>query len=382
MRILMLCEGDPEQPLAFSGIGKNIVDHLRLDGHEIRTADCDLSGVDRYVVAGLTWSTSRRRWVSRYHTARVAFHRRSRRAASHIAELGASDVVLQIGATFAPHRIGGRPYYLYCDANFRMAERAATSWAAALTPDEVGAVVAREAAVYAGASAIFTLSERARRSFIEDFAVPPERVVTVHAGSNLSDEAIRRGRAARRDDTEGPVVLFVGREFERKGGDIVLRAFARLREEIPSARLRIVGPRDLRLDLPGVEVLGLLRRDHPDELEQLIDAYATADIFCFPTRFEPFGIVAVEAMRFGLPVVASDVWALPEIVADGETGFLVPPDDADAVADRLLTLGRDPALARRMGAAGMARAEERFTWAAVTRRMTRVMERGQAGVMV
>jgi glycosyltransferase involved in cell wall biosynthesis len=92
-------------------------------------------------------------------------------------------------------------------------------------------------------------------------------------------------------------------------------------------------------------------------------AYAGADIFCFPTHYsaESFGLVAVEAMIFGLPVVATNWRGLPDIVVDGETGFLVPPKDASAIAERLKILVSDPDLRAAMGAAGRKRYEEKFT---------------------
>ena len=130
----------------------------------------------------------------------------------------------------------------------------------------------------------------------------------------------------------------------------------------------------MEVTAPGVASLGLLRKDDPAQLQRLMDAYLSADVFCFPTRFEPFGIVVLEAMFFGLPCVATDAWAIPEMVVDGETGYTVPMNDVDALTDRLTRLLSDPELARRMGEAGRARANRHFTWAEVVRKMTHTME--------
>jgi glycosyltransferase involved in cell wall biosynthesis len=170
-------------------------------------------------------------------------------------------------------------------------------------------------------------------------------------------------------------VLFIGREFERKGGDLLLQAFARVRAKIPDARLVVVGLPAMAIPDPGVTSLGLLRKDDPREWAQLIGAYRSADVFCFPTRYEPFGIVVLEAMLFGLPCVATRTGAIPEMIREGETGYLVPPEDVDSLTCRLLALLGDRSLARRLGEAGRKRADETFTWPAVAANMLEAMQR-------
>jgi starch synthase len=80
-----------------------------------------------------------------------------------------------------------------------------------------------------------------------------------------------------------------------------------------------------------VEILGHLDKDSAAGWEAFLGAYQRAHVFCLPTRFEPFGIAFVEAMHFGLPCVGTATDAVPEIVADGETGYLVPVDDEAAL---------------------------------------------------
>lgn len=382
MRLLLLCEGDAETAHgSFSGSAHSLISHLRAAGHVVRSADVDLYGAERWLGAGLSFSPERRRWGVRYHLGAWPFLLRSRVADRQIREQRHEiDAVIQIGATF---RIGADPrlpYFLYCDSNIRMAERGRAtgeSQAAALETGEIDSVAEREGEVYRNAAAVFTISERLRRSFIEDFRLDPRRVHAVHAGPNLDLSQF----SPTPDDRppHPPTLLFVGVKFQRKGGDLLLEAFRQVRTEIPEARLRIIGPRSLQLDEPGAECLGFLRKDEPAELARLLDAYRSSDVFCLPTRYEPFGIVFLEAMFFGLPCVGTDAWAVPEMIDDGVTGFLFPPDDAAALADRLLRLLRDPELSRRMGRAGQARARAHFTWSAVIERMSGVMQAALAG---
>jgi alpha-maltose-1-phosphate synthase len=377
MKILLLCEGDAETAHgSFSGSSKSLVDHLRAAGHEVLSRDVDLYGFRKFAAAAATVGPSRRRWGVRFHLAGIPFRMRSRLAAGHIESAGPVDAILQIGATFAPVGRKATPYFLFCDSNIRMAERgrvSGQSQAASLSVRTLEAVAEREATVYEAAAGVFSISERLRTSFIDDFRVAPQRVHTVHAGPNFDPAAVPREVDVGRKQEHPPTVLFVGVQFERKGGDLLLRAFRRVRESLPTARLLIVGPSNLGLEEAGVELLGFLRKDDPGEWARLVDAYARADVFCLPTRFEPFGIVFIEAMFFGLPCIGPDAWAIPEMVDDGVTGFLIPPEDESVLADRLLTLLRHPELARRMGASGRERARSHFTWTAVADRITKVL---------
>jgi starch synthase len=374
VRVLFLAEGDPDDPSASgSGIPASIARHLRAEGLPVTGADVDLYGLVRGAAAAAAFSPRRRRWAVKYHLGAVPFALRSRNASRRARAAGAADAVLQYGATFHA-ATGGRPLFLYCDSNIPMSRADPFAWAASLRPRELAAAVARERGVCEAAAAIFTASELARRSFMEHFSLPPQKVVTVGAGPNF-DVARIRIRDAAVSPGAPPTVLFVGREFARKGGDVLLRAFRVVRRELPQARLVVAGPEELTSPGAGVEFLGHLRKHDPEGRRRLQQAYEEADVFCLPTRYEPFGIVFLEAMFHGLPVVATRVWAVPEIVEDGETGFTVPRDDETALAERLLVLLKDPAIARRMGRAGRARAESRFTWAAAAAAMARVMSR-------
>jgi glycosyltransferase involved in cell wall biosynthesis len=143
--------------------------------------------------------------------------------------------------------------------------------------------------------------------------------------------------------------------------DFVAAARA-VRDRVPDACFLIVGDGALRRDvLRRISALGLQgvvrllgwRRDVPAIL-------AAADVFLLTSRWEGLPLAAVEAMLAGTPVVATAVDGTPEAVADGETGYLVPPGDPDAAADRVAQLLRHPGAAEQMGRAGPERARHRF----------------------
>jgi glycosyltransferase involved in cell wall biosynthesis len=379
LRILLLCEGDAERHVAFSGIVRSVLVGLRARGHTVVCGDTDLSGLDRYAGALQTFSLDRKRWGVRYRLGGPVFRARTRNAARHVeCEASRADVIFQIGATFRPSGHGSTPYVLYCDSNIQAAVRETSSGfspANSLSASEIAAVTEREGEVYRSASAVFTLSERLRESFIEDFGLPPERVHAVYAGPNLELDSLpdQQDLESTRDEAP-PTILFVGGQFHRKGGDTLLEAFEAVRERVPEARLLIVGPPQAEAPpREGVEWLGFLDKDDAVQWRRLVDAYASSHVFCLPTRLEPFGIVFVEAMLFGLPCVGADTWAVPEIIEDGQTGYIVPPNSVSALADRLSTLLVQRGLTHEMGRKARARANELFVWETVVDRMLEVI---------
>ncbi|MCK9240105.1 glycosyltransferase family 4 protein [Desulfocurvus sp.] len=159
-----------------------------------------------------------------------------------------------------------------------------------------------------------------------------------------------------------PVAGIVAKLWEGKGHDVLLDAFAAVRRELPGAVLMVVGEGHLRAGLEArAEALGLSGAVvFTGFLDDVAPAVGAMDVSVLPSLFEGLGRVLLEAMAMGLPVVASRVGGIPDAVADGLTGLLVPPGDAGALAGALLAVLGDPALAARMGAAGRARVGERF----------------------
>lgn len=173
-----------------------------------------------------------------------------------------------------------------------------------------------------------------------------------------------------RSDRDTFTFLFVGTDFERKGGFDVVEAFERVCAQQPRARLVLVGSdpwernpdrllhgfvgdsrrRRVLEQLERLERRGLVSHHGAVEQREVRESfYPAADVFVMPTLAEGFGFTNVEAMSFGLPVISSSVGPIPEIVADGVTGLLAPPGDVDALADAMGRLASDPGLVRTLG---------------------------------
>lgn len=384
MKILFLCEGNAETHDSWSGVSRSVVTHLRDAGHSVLTGDVDLYGLPRFQVAARTMAGSMKRWWVRYHLGAPGFRARSRRAAELIAQAPSDlDVVLQVGATFGLPRYLRIPVALYCDSNIELSRSGSAtgcSEASLLTDTELTAVRQREAGVYASAGVIFTMSDMLRQSFIRDFHLHPDRLVTVHCAPNVPFPDLLSETV----DDAPPTVLFVGRDFGRKGGALLLEAFSQVRRRVPSARVRFVGCADSAPEgsPPWAEFFGFQSRDTAEGRKAMHGLYRSASVFCLPTKFEPFGTSFVEAMGYGLPCVGPDAWAVPEIIADGETGYLVPPDDVPALANALGRLLENHEMVARMGRAGRARALELFTWPRIAMRMSEVLSSLPHGKMV
>lgn len=190
--------------------------------------------------------------------------------------------------------------------------------------------------------------------------VPRDRIELIW--SSVDPEALAPARPAAEVRAElgappdAPVALSAGALVRRKGFDVLLDAFARVADET-GAHLWIAGDGPERDALaerlpPRARLLG--RRDDVPAL------LAACDVFVMPSRAEGLGVAALEAMAVGRPVVASRVGGLGELVVDGRTGSLVPPDDPAALAGALGPLLADPALRERYGRAGEARVAEGF----------------------
>ena len=257
-----------------------------------------------------------------------------------------------------------------------------------------------ERSAFEGAAGIIAVSEGMRLDILRSYPrVDADRVHVIHNGIDLeawhaprTEEeraAQQRVLADHGIDPARPTVVFVGRITRQKGLPYFLRAARRLpadvqlvvcagapdTPEIAAEVEALVGR--LREQRTGVVVIPEMLPRH--ELAAILDA---ADVFVTPSVYEPLGIVNLEAMAMGLPVVGTDTGGIPDCIVDGVTGYLVPIEQKsdgtgtpihaeqfeEAMAQRLTTVLDDPERARQMGQAGLRRAREHFSWDSVGRR--------------
>lgn len=358
---------DPE---TFSGASRALLNGLEQRGALVAAVDGRPRLLTRIEQLG-SFDLDRERW-SQWHNAGASRFGPAvrwgmsaisgRRVAPHIP---AADALLTITGWFAP-RVRTEAPVLRCsyhDGNIALFLRRPDL---RIDPgcDRVRRARSFEHRLHEGTDVVLTMSDWLRRSFIEDFGLAEERVVTVGGGANI---AVPPGAPQR--DFDRPRILFAGKQFERKGGPELVRAFAAVRARRPDAELWIVGPQHLTIDAPGVRVFGRVGRTSADGGIDMPTLYSQATALAVPARYDPFPTVFREAMAYRLPCVGTSVCSIPEMVLDGVTGHVVSPGDDQALAERLIDLVQHPDRAQGFGEAGFERYCERYTWEGVTSRV-------------
>lgn len=209
-----------------------------------------------------------------------------------------------------------------------------------------------EKKVFQAAQKIVSFSEAARQSVIEDYDIAPEKVTVVYPGVDISKIApvSVTGNVKRAPCN----LLFIGGDFERKGGHDVLDVF--LKHFADQAKLHLVTQAPIACDHPNVHIYNNVKAYTPEWLK----LYHDADMFVMPTHSEPFGWVFIEAMAAGVPIIATRLNAIPEMVTHGENGLLIEPGDRAALAESIQYLIDHPDTRSSMGLKGRQLVEQRF----------------------
>ncbi len=243
---------------------------------------------------------------------------------------------------------GFMPHFVYTDhthlanlayPNFNKHQLYAEKW------------IALEKQIYERATAVFTRSTNITQSLVEQYGIKPEKIHCIYVGINTSGGAV----AQTLDHYEAKNILFVGIDWERKGGPELLTAFETVLETYPDAQLTIVGAAP-DVHLKQCHVVGKVPVAEVDAY------YRQATVFCLPTTLEPFGVVFVEAMAHQLPLIGTEIGALPDMIIPDYNGYLVPPHDATALTTALLDLLGDSEKRYQFGQNSYKLAQERYNW--------------------
>lgn len=215
---------------------------------------------------------------------------------------------------------------------------------------------------------MIAVSDRIRNVVVES-GVDPTRVTVIYSGINTSlavdPDAGKKIREQYRLTDNQPVIGTVANLFQRKGYEYLISSIVEVRRKIPDLHCLIIGEGDpdyYALLTEMVQKQGLSRAITFTGFQSAVLAHIAAmDIFVLPSLMEGFGIVLLEAMMMGKPIVATNVGGIPEIVDNMVTGFLVPPRDSSALAQKILCLLESRNLREQLGRKGKSRVVELFS---------------------
>jgi len=298
---------------------------------------------------------------------RSAFIARSRVCKAIVDQHPDADVVLLIAANcnnyWGDDRPSGKRFVIYTD-HMNLISKA--------LPDHGFALEERKTApewnelerrILQSQDHIFVMGSHVKAAIASAYGIPAAKITAVGAGPGLDLDVERDGGMK---DHANHGILFVGKLAEKKGLGVLIKALPKVRAVFPDAELHVVTP--VRTSGPGVVFHGSLSTP---ELKAL---FYRSTVFAMPAFKEPLGLVFLEAMWSKLACIGTTTGSMPELITDGDSGYLVECGDHEALADRIIALLRDPERTRLMGERGYQRAKEYWHWDLVVQRMLRVLE--------
>ncbi len=365
-----IIDEDPFNYQTWSGSSRYFFEALKDKGVLVDAISADAGPYKRRLAQLVSFAPNLNEWKRRYHLNTFLFKQMSKTAIEKLLPIKDKfDAILQVGAWY--NILDCKPLHdkIFCsyhDGNLATQLKRPDSHY-----DKNARYVRRgldyERRLYQGLDLIFPMSEWLRNSFIKDFNCPPDKVFAVGAGVNLKyiPEIISK-------DYSKHNILFIGIDFERKGGRVLLDAFKIVKREIQDACLTIIGPN--LTDVPdGVISHGRIMKNTFEGEERLHTAYLNATIFVMPSIYEPFGIVFAEAMAHKLPCIGTKLCAMPEIIDHEKTGLILPYDDVKTIAYKIIELLRDEKTLQQFGNAGYKKYINNYTWEAVSKKIVAII---------
>ena len=341
-----------------------VAQHLSL----VHTIDATLNGWNRWLNGLLSFHPQRQRWRLRFYKNTRAFRQRSQVISGQLYRLqNQVDVVLQVGAMFdACWPTAWLPNVIYTDYTAYLSAQKPAAGRSPLSASQYKTWLGLERRAYLQADHICTRSQMVRQSLIEHYGIAPQKITAVGGGVNFP--FLPEIKPQQKETP--PTALFVGSDFYRKGGDLLLVAFAQVRQQIPNARLLLLTCDPIPSDLP---LHGVKLAPSNWNRNNIINLYRQADVFVLPSRLETWGDVLLEAMAFGIPCIGVRDDAMAEIIDHEQTGLLVESENVDELASAMKHLLSNPMMRDQYGRAARQRVEKAFTWEQVSGRLAEIL---------
>lgn len=326
----------------FSGASEKLLLELKKNGAELTIFSIPRIWTIYFWSIISTVSFSKKKWITRaekkynqLHKTPYAFNKKSRWCSKKIKHLNLKDFqgIIQISGTFDSTLFLEEKTNLYIltDYTTQLALEKKDQEIKPLTPKEkeLEKWLTQERNLYLKAKKIIVPSTYITKSLEKSYGVSLNNCAVIGYGSNLTTPDSPNGKIINPQSQLN--LLFVGKQFEAKGGKIILDAFKEVKKKYPHARLRIVGPRiNPAPNTSDVEYLGRVY-----DKTQLIKIYMSSDIFLIHSYYEAFGLVLLEAMSLGLPCIGAKVDAMPDIILGSKCGSVVRLGDYRSLANEI-----------------------------------------------
>jgi glycosyltransferase involved in cell wall biosynthesis len=368
---------DPWDARCWSRSGFNLFTNLKQNGLLDKAVGVEVPMYKRAPVMLRNFAPVRRRWRQKFNLDpsyyRMLTSEIAKAARAHLFD--PENAILQIGGHYNSAEATGLKSYSYHDGN--VAGLMQSPYFAKDLLKHAKKAFAYEKRTYESMQKILVMSEYWRKSFIENFEVPPEKVINVGFGVNIDiPERLQKDHTTKN-------IIFVGIDFARKGGDSLVKAFNEVisHPSHKSAQLHIVGPKIIPDILKSSEYAknihyhGYLSRENPEEKNKLERVLASGNIFVLPSLYEPFGNAGLEAMLYGMPVIAPNNWSFPDFVIPGKTGALLEDsDNPEEIAHAIIKLLNSPETLIEQGSNGYDLVVEKYSWQNTVKNIATAMQ--------
>jgi len=358
---------EPFAKKTWSGSSSFLFRTLQSKGALSRAFGVKLTRLEKSYYMARNFNRSRVVWRKQFYADKAYRDALDRQLLTLVSPQDCAHSFLQVGAMFNVSKaVSGRAKcFSFHDGTF--AEFLRSPYCPAqMSAVRIEECLKYEREVYHSMDRVLAMSEFHRQSFIRDYDVPAARTVNVGCAINL-DRIPEYYPNKAYDSNE---LLFIGVDFNRKGGPLLLRAFKLLRRRFPAAKLHIVGPRRISESIPdGVSFHGFLDKENPVHFERLEALFRKCSLFVLPSLYEGVGVSSLEAMVHQLPCLVTNGWGFPDAVHSGETGDLVKAGNLEDLVDKLVGHMQDPQRLRLMGDKARSLVLSEFTWSTVVERI-------------
>lgn len=365
--------GNPKKESVYSGLAKYmfkavekkvaVVAYLStklLRPWDVFEGAADFSKIIKYGRPGIN-----KRWLWR----RKTVDKLTRRFKAHLKNTREFNTVLQAGTNVRVELDGVR-HYCITDMTVAQGIEEEMFGLDKLKGPRICEAIEAQRSIFENCDSIFAASSWVKQSIVADYGIDQDRVFVTGLGASVSGDVDI--------DSKRPNfnILFMGRDWQVKGGQMALEAFKRVNERIPESRLTIIGCLPT-ISHPNVKVLGRLDKEHPRQMRTMADAFRNATVLCVPSAFDAFGFCYLEAQYYGVVPVTLTGQGRSESVRDGLTGVLVAERSPEALSEAILELLHNPDKTREMSIAGYKFCREHYMWDRVAEKIVRVVEGSQ-----